>query len=88
LNFDFENPRASFASISSSIDMTLKYISFCSRSGSGDCTPGQSFVNWGSAYYRNIRVWEYRSSSLEMIEDFNAGLFSEYPQSLINFLFY
>ena len=85
LNFDLENPIASFTSITSSIDMKLQYISFCSRSGSGDCTPGQSFVNWGSAYYRNIRIWEYRSSSLEMIEDFNAGIFSEYPQSLILF---
>ena len=83
LNFDLENPIASFQSITSSIDMKLQYISFCSRSGSGDCTPGTSFVNWGSAYYRNIRIWEYRSSSLEMIEDFNAGLFEELPQSLI-----
>ena len=57
LNFDFENPRASFPSISSNVDMTLKYISFCSRSGSGDCTPGFDKIYWGSAYYRNIRVW-------------------------------
>ena len=85
LNFDFENPRASFPSISSSVDMTLKYISFCSRSGSGDCTPGYDKIYWGSAYYRNIRVWEYKSSSLEMIEDFNVGIFPEYPQSLVLF---
>ena len=85
LNFDLENPIASFSSISSNIDMKLQYISFCSRGGSGDCRPGESFVYWGSAYYRNIRVWEYRATSLEMIEDFNAGLFSEYPQSLILF---
>ena len=83
LNFDLQNPIASFTSIPSSINMKLLYISFCSRAGSGDCTPGTSFVSWGSAYYRNIRVWEYKSSSLEMIEDFNAGLFEELPESLI-----
>ena len=85
LNFDLNNPVASFSSISSSIEMNLQYISFCSRGGSGDCTPGQSNIYWGSAYYRNIRVWEYKATSLEMIEDFNAGLFEEYPQSLILF---
>ena len=85
LNFDLQNPIASFQSISSNIDMKLVYISFCSRAGSGDCTPGTSFINWGSAYYRNIRIWEYRATTLEMIEDFNAGIFTEYPQSLILF---
>ena len=83
LNFDFKNPIVSFSGISSSIDMKLLYISFCSRSGSGDCVPNQSSINWGSAYYRNIRVWEYLSSSLEMIQDFNVGIFKELPQSLI-----
>ena len=83
LNFDFNNPIVSFSGISSSIDMKLLYISFCSRSGSGDCVPNQSSINWGSAYYRNIRVWEYQSSSLEMIQDFNVGIFKEIPQSLI-----
>ena len=63
--------------------MTLLYISFCSRSGSGDCIPNKNTINWGSAYYRNIRVWEYLSSSLEMIQDFNVGIFDELPQSLI-----
>ena len=83
LNFDFKNPIASFSGISTNIDMKLVYISFCSRAGSGDCVPNQSSINWGSAYYRNIRVWEYRSSSLEMIQDFNVGIFDEIPQSLV-----
>ena len=83
LNFDFKNPIASFSGISTNIDMKLLYISFCSRSGSGDCVPNQSSIYWGSAYYRNIRVWEYHSSSLEMIQDFNVNIFKEYPQSLI-----
>ena len=83
LNFDFKNPIASFSGISTSIDMKLLYISFCSRSGSGDCVPNQSSIYWGSAYYRNIRVWEYHSSSLEMIQDFNVNIFKEYPQSLV-----
>ena len=83
LNFDFKNPIVSINGISSNTDMKLLYISFCSRSGSGDCVPNQSSINWGSAYYRNIRVWEYQSSSLEMIQDFNVGIFKEIPQSLI-----
>ena len=83
LNFDLKNPIASFSGISTNIDMKLVYISFCSRSGSGDCVPNQSSINWGSAYYRNIRVWEYLSSSLEMIQDFNVGIFKQIPQSLI-----
>ena len=83
VNFDLENPVATFNSISSSNNMQLQYISFCSRGGSGDCTPGSSSINWGSAYYRNIRLWDLKTSSLEMIEDFNGQLFTEYPQSLI-----
>ena len=83
LHINFEKEILSILSISSSTTMRLQYISFCSRKTSGDCIPGSSNIMWGSAYYRNIRVWDIRSSSIQTIQDFNNGIYSEFPKSLI-----
>ena len=82
---NFEKEILPISSISPSISMRLQYISFCSRKEAGDCIPGSSNIMWGSAYYRNIRVWDIRSSSIFTVQDFNNGLYSEYPKSLVLF---
>jgi hypothetical protein len=83
INFDLDNIKATFLNIPSSIKMQLQYISFCSKYDNGDCTPGGAAeVTWGSAYYRNIRVWELFSSSINSIQDFNIDIYTEWPFSL------
>ena len=83
INFDIDNIKATILNIPSSIKMQLQYISFCSKEANGDCTPaGAADVTWGSAYYRNIRVWELYSSSIYSIQDFNIGIFTDIPLSL------
>ena len=83
INFDIDNIKATILNIPSSIKMQLQYISFCSKEENGDCTPaGAAEVTWGSAYYRNIRIWELYSSSIYSIQDFNIGIYTEIPLSL------
>ena len=83
INFDINNIKATFLNIPSSIKMQLQYISFCSKEENGDCTPaGAMDVTWGSAYYRNFRVWELLSSSIYSIQDFNIEIYTEKPLSL------
>ena len=85
LNFDLTNPKLSLTefppSSTSSTRLSLSQIGFCSRSGNGNC--GSPSVNWGSAYYKNIRVWDDRTATVKMIQDFNNDLFEEFPNSLI-----
>ena len=83
INFDIDNIKATILNIASSVKMQLQYISFCSGHDNGDCTPaGAADVTWGSAYYRNIRIWELFSSSIFTIQDFNIGIYTERPYSL------
>ena len=83
INFDIDNIKATITNIPSSIKMQLQYISFCSKEENGDCTPaGAAEVTWGSAYYRNIRIWELFSSSIYSIQDFNIGIYTDTPLSL------
>ena len=83
VHINFEKDIISINSISTSTSMTLQYISFCSRKESGDCIPGSSNIMWGSAFYKNIRVWDIRSSSIQTVQDYNNGIYSEIPKSLI-----
>ena len=77
INFDIDNIKATITNIPSSIKMELQYISFCSKEENGDCTPaGAADVTWGSAYYRNIRIWELYSSSIYSIQDYNIGIYT------------
>ena len=85
VHINFEKKYFSIVGISTATTMRLQYISFCSRKSNGDCIPGSSNIMWGSAYYRNIRVWDKRSSSIFTIQDFNNGMYSEIPKSLILF---
>ena len=83
INFDIDNIKATISNIPSSIKMQLQYISFCSKPENGDCTrAGAADVTWGSAYYRNIRIWELFSSSIYSIQDFIIDIYTEIPLSL------
>ena len=85
LNFETTNPKVTIANIPSymSNNLVLTQISFCSRQENGKANIGCNGINWGSAYYRNIRVWDDRTATIKMIQDFNNELFEEFPNSLI-----
>ena len=69
--------------------MELQYISFCSKEENGDCTPaGAADVTWGSAYYKNIRIWELYSSSIYSIQDYNIGIYTYNDKPLSLKLYY
>jgi hypothetical protein len=68
--------------------MQLQYISFCARYENGYCTSaGNANINWGSAYYRNIRVWDLLSADILVVQAFNNKYYEynivEHPASLI-----
>ena len=85
LNFEVANPKFTISDFTPNAKskLVLNQISFCSRSTNGVTGRGCSGINWGSAYYRNIRVWDDRTATIKMIQDFNNELFEEYPNSLI-----
>ena len=85
IHLNFEKDIYRLENIDSSITMRLQYISFCSRKSNGDCIPGSSNIMWGSAYYRNIRVWDISSSSIQTIEDYNSLIYTEISKSLVLF---
>ena len=69
-------------------ELTLVYIAFCS----GDpkinfpvCVSSGISVNWASAFYRNIRIWNIYTSNIYTIQSYINGIYKEYPQSLILF---
>ena len=77
-------PDVNINGIGTSITMNLTYISFCSNKNNGDCTgSGSANLNWGSAYYRNLRLWDITQANLKVIQNYNNGMFSETPISLI-----
>ena len=88
VNYNLDSPAAQFSNIPDSINMQLQYISFCSNKDNGDCTSaGTANINWGSAYYRNIRVWDLLSADILVVQAFNNKYYeydeNEYPKSLI-----
>ncbi|MGL4947853.1 MAG: hypothetical protein ACRC42_00495, partial [Mycoplasma sp.] len=64
-------------------DMSLSNIAFCSGAGNPRCTATNENLTWGSAYYNNIRIWNYETSSFDVIQAFNNKMFSETPKSLV-----
>ena len=84
INGDFSSDPIRFDSFSATQNLQLNSISFCSRNKNGDCTNGEGFNHvWGSAYYKDIRVWDLKSTTLDLIKAKNNFLFSEYTTSLI-----
>ena len=85
IHINFEKDPVELLNVDTSILLRLQYISFCSRKTSGDCIPGSSNIMWGSAYYRNIRVWDIKSSSIQTILDYNSALYDKISKSLVLF---
>ena len=86
VNYDFATDDTNVTDIPSSVNMLLKTISFCSSEANGDCSEsGTAAINWGSAYYRNFRVWDLKSSSTQVIQAYNNGMFEQNLKSLILF---
>ena len=83
VHINFEKIPITISNIDTSITMRLQYISFCSRKSNGDCIPGSSNIMWGSAYYKNIRVWDIKSSSIQTIQDYNSGIYNDESKSLV-----
>ena len=85
LNFDVANAKFTLKNelkIKQTMKLSLNQISFCPRNSCGTCGVDNN-INWGSAYYKNIRVWDDKTATLKMIQDFNNDLFEEFPDSLI-----
>ena len=71
-------------------ELTLTYISFCSNAPDlelnyPECVVSGNKINWASAYYNNIRIWNIWTSTVDTIQSFINGIYSEYPQSILLF---
>jgi len=76
--------------ISDDNDLKLNSIVFCSNNPGvtnyPKCRKTNSLnIKWASAYYNNIRVWDILISTIDTIQSFVNGIYTEHPQSLILF---
>ena len=83
VNYNLASAQYSTTGISTSVSMQLSSLSFCSVSGDGPCTATGTTVEWGSAYYRNFRVWDVSSATEWLVQSYSNHLFTETLQSLI-----
>ena len=83
-NFDLENPVYTNNTVPLGTDLTLSSIVFCSGAN-GTCSPNgvPITINWGSAYYKNFRVWDVSSATEWLVQTFNNNLYTEILKSLI-----
>lgn len=57
--------------ILTSVNMNLRGILFCNKPISNCQLGGTTYTpEWGNAWYRNIRIWDYTTSSLQMIQSY------------------
>ena len=66
--------------------LSLKNIAFCTRKGLPACLETNENIQWGSAYYNNIRIWDIDAATIQVIEGYQSGMFSETLKAL--YLFY
>jgi hypothetical protein len=73
VNYNFNNPEIVINNIPTSINMNLASIAFCSNINSGVCQPQGTtiLIDWGSAYYKNIRIWDLSSSTQWLVQAYN-----------------
>ena len=90
INFDKKNPIIINPSTDSKDDYNLNDIVFCTNPWDSNnkflyptCL-GRD-INWASAYYNNIRVWNLRISTIDTIQSFINRIYTEHPHSLILF---
>ena len=95
INFEISDPQIPKIinnNIKLNIDkLLLNYISFCSFQNNGKCIPNQdtSFkISWGSAFYKNLRLWDSMSSTIESIQKYDrsnellSSLLLYYPMTI------
>ena len=71
----------------------MQYIAFCSKQNNASpnfakypyCVKNSININWASAYYNNIRVWNLKISTIDTIQSFVNKIYLEHPSSLILF---
>ena len=87
VNFDKANIKTVDVS---SEDITLTYIAFCSNDPVSEstliypeCVSRGNPINWASAYYNNIRIWNIKTSTIDTIQSYINGIYTENPQSII-----
>ena len=91
--FNFDKEQGHYVKRSVSSITNLDYIQFCtnSRPSGDDGDDGLNYpsckdnINWASAYYNNIRVWNLHISTIDTIQSFINGIYTEHPTSLILF---
>ena len=86
INFDNDN-KITFI-VNQDNDLTLIYLAFCSHEPELSypyCVSEGNAVKWASAFYNNIRIWNIYTSTINTIQSYINGIYSEYPQSIILF---
>ena len=75
VNYKFTNPEVYIPNIPVSVNMNLLSIAFCSTT-SGECMPQGSFVgiDWGSAFYKNIRIWDASLATEWLVQSYGVGM--------------
>jgi len=83
VNYNFVSPEYTKASIPPASNLDMQSWSFCADSAEGKCD-SLIPITWGSAYYRNVRIWDVSSSTVQLAQAFAGKLFTETLKSLIN----
>lgn len=83
VNYNFDSPEYTKANVPPASNLNLDTWSFCSDSTQGKCDALVP-ITWGSAYYRNVRIWNVTSSTIQLAQAFAGKLFTETLKSLIN----
>jgi hypothetical protein len=83
VNYNFLNPDVTITGLSSSVfDMSLQGIAFCNKPQATCAINSVTYTpTWGTAWYRNIRIWDDSISSVYSIQSFENS-FSEYTKGL------
>ena len=86
MNYNFDEPEVQINDLDDSIyDMSWKGLGFCNQPYANCLIDGIIYNRkWGSAWYRNIRVWDQKRSSLELIQSCEVG----YKELLKSQLYY
>ena len=94
VNFDKANSKG--VDLEDTNNLKLEYIAFCSKMSTSDsgtayvkfpvCVNNNNVnIEWASAYYNNIRVWNLKISTIDTIQSFVNKIYLEHPSSLILF---
>ena len=91
VNFDKAHPIS--IDLANTNNLKLQYIAFCSKQNNASpnfakypyCVKNSININWASAYYNNIRVWNLKISTIDTIQSFVNKIYLEHPSSLILF---